>query len=216
MPQRAKAAKIKMPKPQPEVEPCELCGKDMALKRGRFGAFYGCTGYPECKNIRKIDKKSGEAKQVAPPVEFDEECPKDGAKLVIRQGRFGEFTSCSNYPKCDYIKRDTLGIPCTKPGCKGEIVVKKSKRGKAFYGCSEYPKCDVVFWDKPIKDEPCPNCNAPFFWKKQPKKTARFTIAAVAITKNRLTHRAEKQKTLRTRQSKRNFTIKVTEISRQL
>ncbi len=153
-----------------KVEPCELCGKDMALKRGRFGAFYGCTGYPECKNIRKIDKKSGEAKQVAPPVEIDEICPKDGAKLVIRQGRFGEFTSCSNYPKCDYIKRDTLGIPCTKPGCKGEIVVKKSKRGKAFYGCSEYPKCDVVFWDKPIKDEPCPKCSAPFVLEKTTKK----------------------------------------------
>ena len=153
-----------------KVEPCELCGKDMALKRGRFGAFYGCSGYPECKNIRKIDKKSGEAKTVAPPVEIDEECPKDGAKLVIRQGRFGEFTSCSNYPKCDYIKRDTLGIPCTKAGCKGEIVVKKSRRGKAFYGCSEYPKCDVVFWDKPIKNEPCPKCNAPFVLEKTTKK----------------------------------------------
>lgn len=152
------------------VEPCELCGREMALKRGRFGAFYGCTGYPECKNIRKIDKKSGEAKTVAPPVEIDEICPKDGAKLVIRQGRFGEFTSCSNYPKCDYIKRDTLGIPCTRPGCKGEIVVKKSKRGKAFYGCSEYPKCDVVFWDKPVKDEPCPECKAPFLLEKTTKK----------------------------------------------
>jgi DNA topoisomerase I len=153
-----------------EIPNCELCGREMALKRGRFGAFYGCTGYPECKNIRKIDKKSGEAKTVAQPVETDEICPKDGAKLVIRQGRFGEFTSCSNYPKCDYIKRETLGIACTRPGCKGEIVVKKSRRGKAFYGCSEYPKCDVVFWDKPIKDEPCPNCNAPFVLEKTTKK----------------------------------------------
>ena len=152
-----------------KVEPCELCGKDMALKRGRFGAFYGCSGYPECKNIRKIDKKSGETKQVAPPVELDEECPKDGAKLVKRQGRFGEFISCSNYPKCDYVKRETLGIACTKAGCKGEIVVKKSRRGKAFYGCSEYPKCDVVFWDKPVT-EPCPKCNAPFVLEKTTKK----------------------------------------------
>ncbi len=153
-----------------EIPNCELCGREMALKRGRFGAFYGCTGYPECKNIRKIDKKSGEAKQVAPPVELDEKCPKDGANLVIRQGRFGEFTSCSNYPKCDYIKRDTLGIACTRPGCKGEIVVKKSRRGKAFYGCDTYPKCDVVFWDKPVKDKPCPNCNAPFVLEKTTKK----------------------------------------------
>ncbi len=156
-----------------EIPECELCGKDMALKRGRFGAFYGCTGYPECKNIRKIDKKSGETTQVAPPVELDEECPKDGAKLVKRQGRFGEFISCSNYPKCDYVKRETLGIACPKPGCKGEIAVKKTRRGKAFYGCTEYPKCDFVFWDKPVEKN-CPKCNAPYLLEKSTKKEGLF------------------------------------------
>ncbi len=151
-----------------EVPNCELCSKPMALKKGRFGSFYGCTGYPECKNIRKIDKKSGATVTVAPPVELDEICPKDGAKLVIRTGRFGEFISCSNYPKCDYIKRETLGIPC--PKCKkGEIAVKKSRRGKAFYGCTNYPKCDEVYWDKPII-EPCPKCSAPFVFEKTTKK----------------------------------------------
>jgi DNA topoisomerase I len=154
---------------QPEEVPnCELCSKPMALKKGRFGTFYGCSGYPECKNIRKIDKKSGATVTVAPPVEIDEICPKDGAKLVIRNGRFGEFISCSNYPKCDYIKRETLGIPC--PKCKkGEIAVKKSRRGKAFYGCTNYPKCDEVYWDKPIV-EPCPKCAAPFVFEKTTKK----------------------------------------------
>ncbi|MCU1288606.1 MAG: topoisomerase [Acidobacteria bacterium] len=157
-----------------ETPPCEHCGKEMALKRGRFGAFYGCSGYPECKNIRKIDKKSGATISVAPPVELDEICPKDGAKLVVRQGRFGEFTSCANYPKCDYVKRETLGIAC--PKCKnGEIAVKKSKRGKAFYGCTNYPKCDAVYWDKPVT-EPCPKCNAPFLLEKTTKKegTVRY------------------------------------------
>jgi DNA topoisomerase-1 len=155
-----------------EIPSCELCGRDMALKRGRFGTFYGCTGYPECKNIRKIDKKSGQTQTVAPPVELDEICPKDGAKLVIRQGRFGEFTSCSNYPKCDYIKRQTIGIAC--PKCKdGEIAVKKSKRGKNFYGCTNYPKCDAVYWDKPV-NEPCPQCHAPFILEKTTKKEGTF------------------------------------------
>jgi DNA topoisomerase-1 len=157
-----------------EIPSCELCGKEMALKRGRFGTFYGCTGYPECKNIRKIDKKSGATVQTAPPVELDEICPKDGAKLVRRQGRFGEFVSCANYPKCDYVKRETLGIAC--PKCKtGEIAVKKSKRGKAFYGCVNYPKCDAVYWDKPIA-EPCPKCSAPFLLEKTTKKdgTVRY------------------------------------------
>ena len=149
-----------------ETPVCELCGKNMALKKGRFGAFYGCTGYPECKNIRKIPK--GEQKPVAAPVPLDETCPKDGAHLVRRQGRYGEFVSCSNYPKCDYIKRETLDIPC--PKCKdGEIAVKKSKRGKTFYGCTNYPKCDAVFWDKPVA-EPCPKCHAPLTLEKFTKK----------------------------------------------
>ena len=149
-----------------EVEVCELCGKPMALKRGRFGQFLGCTGYPDCRNIRKIDRKGVVA---AAPVPLDETCPLDGAHLVRRQGRFGEFVSCSNYPTCKFIKRETTGIVCPRPGCKGEIVVKKSKRGKAFYGCSEYPKCDAVYWDKPIS-EPCPQCNAPFLLEKTTKK----------------------------------------------
>ncbi|HUQ33359.1 MAG TPA: topoisomerase DNA-binding C4 zinc finger domain-containing protein, partial [Pyrinomonadaceae bacterium] len=155
-----------------ETESCELCGKPMALKRGRFGQFLGCTGYPECRNIRKIARSGA----VAPaPVQLDEKCPVDGAHLVRRHGRFGEFVSCSNYPKCNYIQRETTGVACSRAGCRGEIVVKKSKRGKAFYGCSEYPKCDTVFWDKPIA-EPCPVCNAPFTLEKTTKKdgTVRY------------------------------------------
>lgn len=156
-----------------EVAVCELCGKDMALKRGRFGTFYGCTGYPECKNIRKIDKKSGETVKTPPPVELDEICPLDGARLVKRTGRFGEFVSCSNYPKCKYVQRDTTGIACPRKGCKGEIVVKKTRRGKPFYGCSNYPKCDEVYWDKPVA-EPCPKCKAPFILEKTTKKEGTF------------------------------------------
>lgn len=150
-----------------EIPPCENCGKAMTLKKGRFGSFYGCTGYPECKNIRKI-AKSGETQTVAPPVEIDEKCPTCGKNLAIRQGRFGEFTACSDYPKCKYIKRETTGITCQKCG-KGEIAVKKSKRGKVFYGCSNYPKCDEVYWDKPI-NEACPKCNAPYLFEKTTKK----------------------------------------------
>ncbi|HEX8852243.1 MAG TPA: DNA topoisomerase, partial [Pyrinomonadaceae bacterium] len=155
-----------------EEESCELCGKPMALKRGRFGQFLGCTGYPDCRNIRKIARSGAVA---PPPVTLDETCPVDGAQLVKRHGRFGEFISCSNYPKCTYIKRETTGVACPRAGCKGELVVKKTKRGKAFYGCSEYPKCDVVYWDKPIA-EACPNCNAPFLLEKTTKKegTVRY------------------------------------------
>jgi DNA topoisomerase-1 len=157
-----------------EPEVCELCGKQMQLKRGRFGPFLGCTGYPECRNIRKIGKTGVAA---PPPVPLDEKCPVDGAQLVKRVGRFGEFISCSNYPKCKYIKQETVGVSCPRPGCKGEIVVKKSRRGKAFYGCSEYPNCNVVYWDKPVL-EPCPQCNAPFLLEKTTKKAGTFRYCA--------------------------------------
>ena len=157
-----------------EPEVCELCGKPMQMKRGRFGPFLGCTGYPECRNIRKIGK-SGVA--APPPVPLDEKCPVDGAHLVRRVGRFGEFVSCSNYPKCKYIKQETVGVSCSRPGCKGEIVVKKSKRGKAFYGCSEYPNCNIVYWDKPVL-ETCPLCNATFLLEKTTKKAGTFRYCA--------------------------------------
>ena len=154
-----------------EIAPCELCGREMALKKGRFGSFYGCTGYPECKNIRKIAK--GDEKPLPPPVQLDELCPKDGANLVRRHGRFGEFTACSNYPKCDYVKRETIDIAC--PKCGGDIAVKKSRRGKVFYGCVNYPKCDEVYWDKPIK-QTCPKCSSPVLLEKTTKKdgTVRY------------------------------------------
>ncbi len=162
------------PAEEAEPEACELCGKPMQLKRGRFGPFLGCTGYPECRNIRKIGK-SGVAAPA--PVPLDEKCPVDGAQLVKRFGRYGEFISCSNYPKCKYIKQETVGVSCSRPGCKGEIVVKKSKRGKAFYGCSEYPNCNVVYWDKPVVDT-CPQCNAPFLLEKTTKKQGTFRYCA--------------------------------------
>jgi len=142
-------------------ETCEKCGKQMTLKRGRFGQFLACTGYPDCKTTRKITK-SGVA---AAPVMLEEKCPECESQLAIRHGPYGEFTACSRYPECKFIKRETTGVPCPKPGCKGEILVKKSRRGKVFYGCSEYPNCDAVFWDKPVA-EPCPQCNKPFLLEK--------------------------------------------------
>lgn len=162
------------PPAETEYEDCELCGKPMGLKRGRFGPFLGCTGYPECKNIRKISKSGA---PTAAPVVLDEICPQDGANLVRRQGRYGEFVSCANYPKCDYVKRETTGVACSRAGCKGEIIVKKSKRGKTFYGCSAYPKCEIVYWDKPVA-VPCPNCKAPFLLEKTTKREGTVYLCA--------------------------------------
>jgi DNA topoisomerase-1 len=151
-----------------EPEPCENCGKPMALKRGRFGQFLACTGYPECKTTRKI--AAGAKTPKKPDVILDEVCPQCGqAKMVLKEGRFGEFISCSNYPKCKYIKPKTVGVPCPKPGCGGELIERRSKRGKVFYGCLKYPDCDFVVWNKPVP-EPCPQCGAPFLLEKSTKR----------------------------------------------
>lgn len=86
-------------------------------------------------------------------------CPECGSDLVIRKSRYGEFTACSNYPKCKYIKTEEKKITeiCDCPNCNGKIVEKKSKRGKVFYGCNNYPKCKTAYWDKPT-GELCPEC----------------------------------------------------------
>lgn len=102
-----------------------------------------------------------------PPEETGEMCPNCGNPLVIRKGRYGSFTACSNYPECKYIKTEPKEIVevCDCPNCDGKIVERKSKRGKLFYGCNNYPKCKTAYWDKPI-GEICPNCNSMLTLKK--------------------------------------------------
>jgi len=151
-----------------EPEPCENCGRPMALKRSRFGQFLACTGYPECKTTRKIAQAGRAPKK--PDVILDETCPKCGqAKLAMKEGRFGEFIACSNYPKCKYIKPKTVGVPCPRPGCGGELIERRSKRGKVFYGCAKYPDCDFVAWNKPVPEQ-CPQCGAPYLLEKSTKR----------------------------------------------
>ncbi|NWG12773.1 MAG: type I DNA topoisomerase [Acidobacteria bacterium] len=141
-----------------EEQECEKCGRPMVRKRGRFGEFMACSGYPECRNTKKLAEAAGTPK-VKPDVPLEETCPVCGRNLALKHGRYGEYTACSNYPDCKYIKQKTTGVPCPKK-CGGEIVERKSRRGKTFYGCSRYPKCDFVLWDKPVP-EPCPRCHAP-------------------------------------------------------
>ena len=88
-----------------------------------------------------------------------EMCPNCGSPLVIRNGRFGEFVACSNYPECKYIQKEEVEEKdiCGCPNCSGRIVEKRSRKGKIFYGCNNYPKCKTAYWDKPI-DRKCPEC----------------------------------------------------------
>lgn len=83
----------------------------------------------------------------------------DGTMMVIREGRFGKFLACPNFPKCRNTKPilHPIGVKC--PKCGADILERKSKTGKVFYGCENYPECDYTTWDKPL-NEKCPDCGA--------------------------------------------------------
>src|SRR5277367_3544925 len=146
-----------------EEEYCENCGRVMVLRNGPWGPYMACPGYnedPPCKTVRRLHQKQ----QQKPPEPVDEMCPKCGSQLVKRVGQYGEFISCSAYPKCKYIKQNTIGVIC--PKCKdGQIVEKKARRGNIFYGCENYPKCDFTANYKPV-DQKCPECGSPYLMEK--------------------------------------------------
>ncbi len=140
-------------------EYCENCGRPMTLKKGRFGSFHACTGYPECKTTKAI---GGPQKAADKPL--DEKCPQCGGGMVLKSGRFGEFTACGNYPACKYVKQKTIGVKC--PECtEGEVVERRSRRGRTFYGCNRYPDCKFVAWGKPIAEK-CPECGGAYLIEK--------------------------------------------------
>ena len=144
---------------QGDEEYCENCGRPMVLKKGRFGTFFACTGYPDCKTTKPVG-----GTQKKPDQQLEEKCPQCGNHLVLKSGRFGEFTACSNYPACKYVKQKTIGVKC--PECsEGEIIERRSRKGKTFYGCNRYPECKFVAWGKPVAEK-CPDCGSPYMVEK--------------------------------------------------
>jgi len=159
-------------------EKCPECGKNLAVKWGRYGKFIACSGYPDCTYSRPMPEQQ--------PEETDEKCPKCGKPMVIRRGRYGPFLACTGYPECKEARpigkkgeapaqQEDLG-PCPKKGCDGNVVRRRSRKNRTFYGCSRYPDCDFVSWGKPI-GKPCPECGAEFLVEKHGKKGARAVCA---------------------------------------
>lgn len=114
------------------------------------------------KTFSKDLEKGNQAQRIKITQLFsDEICDKCGRKMLIKSGRFGKFLACSGFPNCKNTKSflDKIGINCPEEGCPGEIVRKKTKKGRIFYGCSNYPKCSFMTWNKPV-DKKCPKCNS--------------------------------------------------------
>lgn len=131
---------------------CDKCGAPMIIKSGRYGNYYACSNYPNCKNIKPVNEKT--------VIPTDRICNKCGAIMVEREGKFGKFLACSNYPKC----KNTISLAPEKfegicPVCGKPTKKMMAKSGKIFYGCSGYPNCNFMSWDIPT-GEKCPDCGA--------------------------------------------------------
>lgn len=149
-------------------EVCPDCNAKLIIKKSRFGAFWGCSNYPECNYIRNATGKAGTSEERMEPTETGEKCPECKNPLVMKSGRFGKFIACSDYPECKFTKAVTMGIKC--PECKkGELAERKTKTGKIFWSCERYPDCKFSTWNKPYEKIPmCPDCKKGLMvWKKK-------------------------------------------------
>ncbi len=146
-------------------EDCPKCGAKMIKKYGRNGIFLACPNYPECKTTKPYDSSEIET--------TDEVCDKCGAPMAVKRGRYGRFLACTKYPDCKNAKPFKIGVACPEDGHKGNLVEKRSKRGKVFYGCDKYPDCTFATWDRPVQVE-CPQCQNPFMSQKENKTKGQF------------------------------------------
>ena len=150
-------------------EKCPECGGDLAIRLGRRGRFIGCNNYPECSYTRNVNGDDDSEDQKA--IE-GRKCPECQSDLLIRHGKYGKFIGCSGYPDCKFIepleKPEDMGVQC--PECKkGNMLKRKSRRGKIFFSCEHYPTCKYAVWNEPV-DKTCPDCSWPMLTKKVTKR----------------------------------------------
>ncbi len=134
---------------------CPKCGSDLVIRDGRYGKFISCTKYPECKYTESLLDDKGKS--------FN--CEKCGGKMVLKISKHGRFYACSNYPDCKNIKPYSTNVKCPKEDCDGELLEKKSKKGKYYYRCSKYPDCNFIVFNYPI-DSKCPKCGFPILTRR--------------------------------------------------
>ncbi len=152
------------PKDEPTDIVCELCGQPMVKRWGRHGRFLACSGYPKCKNTKPL--KEEEEKSTEPQL-TEEKCPECGSPMVIRTSRYGRFLACSKYPDCKGTKPLGTGVSCPLDG--GEIIERKSKKGKVFWSCSNWPDCKFASWYKPVPEK-CPECGSEYLLQKRDRQ----------------------------------------------
>jgi len=170
-------AKLEMRNVKREETPtdliCDKCQSPMVIKWGKNGKFIACSNYPACKSTRNIPQSEDGEKSTKGGEMTDTVCPKCGKSMLIKHGRFGRFLGCSGYPDCKHTMPISLGVKCPQEGCEGQIIEKRTKKGRSFFGCSNYPTCTFALWDKPIP-ESCPQCKSPFLLEKYSRSDGSY------------------------------------------
>ncbi|MCD4706771.1 MAG: type I DNA topoisomerase [Candidatus Sabulitectum sp.] len=139
-------------------EKCPVCGKILMEKMGKFGKFLACSGFPSCRYTRPV----GEATEA---VVSEIKCSKCGKNMLVRNGRYGRYLACSD-PACSHTQPVPIGVKCPVEECTGDLVERKSRKGKLFYSCNRYPDCDFAMWNKPLPRE-CPRCGFPLLEERK-------------------------------------------------
>ncbi len=154
---------------------CDVCQQGtMLIRHSKGGDFLSCSRFPQCKNTKSFTRDEDGNIQIVIPATLAETCPQCGAQLILRNGKFGEFIACSNYPKCKYSRPKTLGVKCPECGI-GELTEHKSKKGRPFYSCNRYPDCKFIMNDKPLPIT-CPQCGNPYIVEKYTKEKGKIKI----------------------------------------
>ena len=171
-------AHIELPVEETDIV-CDKCGSRMIVKNGRFGKFAACPNYPKCRNTKPLIEKKiveegsvdesgndeAQTENTKKVIIADFKCDKCGADMVLRNGKYGSFYACANYPTCKNVKARTKELKVNCPDCGGKIVTRYSRNKTAFYGCENYPNCTFSSWDMPM-EKLCPKCGKHLFHKK--------------------------------------------------
>jgi DNA topoisomerase I len=145
---------------------CPECDKfPLVIKWSKNGKFLACQGFPACRYTEPLEKVA--------PVVSNEVCDKCGAPMVVLTINNNRFLGCSRYPECKNTKSISTGVACPREGCTGQLIERKTRRGRMFYGCSTYPKCTYATWDRPVAQK-CEKCGFPILVYKETKKKGTY------------------------------------------
>ena len=148
---------------------CDKCGAKMVYKNGRFGKFLACPNYPECKCTKAVDKNGNVVTtENTTPTLAGFKCEVCGGEMVVRNGRYGSFYACENYPTCTFTKQKVTDTGVSCPKCNSKILARHGKGKMLFYSCEGYPNCDFSSWDMPLAEK-CPDCGGMLYYRKSRK-----------------------------------------------